>query len=134
MLDVEFIVTIIYCYLFNIFLLFCLAHLAIVPVQFGSHPLIVVARESLNARTKMARRKINNRALLHVLYFSSRHFFPACLDFSSLSLSAPRSPRMFRACLVPGRRLFRPSRSMHFGDVSETNGRETPRQSRSAHV
>ena len=23
------------------------------------------------------------------------------------------------------RRLFRPSRSMHFGDVSETNGRET---------
>ena len=32
------------------------------------------------------------------------------------------------------RRLFRPSRSMHFGDVSETNGRETPRQSRSAHA
>ena len=38
------------------------------------------------------------------------------------------------SCLVPVRRLFRPSRSMHFGDVSETNGRETPRQSRSAHV
>ena len=37
-------------------------------------------------------------------------------------------------CLVPVRRLFRPSRSMHFGDVSETNGRETPRQSRSAHA
>ena len=36
--------------------------------------------------------------------------------------------------LVPVRRLFRPSRSMHFGDVSETNGRETPRQSRSAHA
>ena len=35
-------------------------------------------------------------------------------------------------CLVPVRRLSRPSRSMHFGDVSETNGRETPRQSRSA--
>ena len=30
MLDVEFVVSIIYCYLFNIFLLFCLAHLAIV--------------------------------------------------------------------------------------------------------
>ena len=38
------------------------------------------------------------------------------------------------ACLVPVRRLSRPSRSMHFGDVSETNGRETPRQSRSAHA
>ena len=25
----------------------------------------------------------------------------------------------------PVGRLFRPSRSMHFGDVSETNGRET---------
>ena len=37
-------------------------------------------------------------------------------------------------CLVPVRRLSRPSRSMHFGDVSETNGRETPRQSRSAHA
>ena len=36
--------------------------------------------------------------------------------------------------LVPVRRLFRPSRSMHFGDVSETNGRETHRQSRSAHA
>ena len=29
------------------------------------------------------------------------------------------------SCPVPVRRLFRPSRSMHFGDVSETNGRET---------
>ena len=37
-------------------------------------------------------------------------------------------------CLVPVRRVCRPSRSMHFGDVSETNGRETPRQSRSAHA
>ena len=26
------------------------------------------------------------------------------------------------SCPVPVRRLFRPSRSMHFGDVSETNG------------
>ena len=42
-------------------------------------------------------------------------------------------PKIF-TCLVPVRRLFRPSRSMHFGDVSETNGRETPRQSRSAHA
>ncbi|CAH3026633.1 unnamed protein product [Porites evermanni] len=39
-----------------------------------------------------------------------------------------------RPCLVPVRLLSRPSRSMHFGDVSETNGRETPRQSRSAHA
>jgi len=38
------------------------------------------------------------------------------------------------ACLVPVRRLLRPSRSMHFGDVSETNGQETPRQSRGAHA
>ena len=37
-------------------------------------------------------------------------------------------------CLVSVRRLFRPSRSMHFGDVSETNVRNTPRQSRSAHT
>ena len=28
-------------------------------------------------------------------------------------------------CLVPIRRLSRPCRLMHFGDVSETNGRET---------
>ena len=33
-------------------------------------------------------------------------------------------------CLVPVRRLRRPSRSMHFGDVPETNGWET----RSDHV
>ena len=31
-------------------------------------------------------------------------------------------------CLVPVRRLSRPSRSMHFGDVSETNGLETPQK------
>ena len=37
-------------------------------------------------------------------------------------------------CLVPMRRLSKPSRSMHFGDVSDTNGRETPRPSRSAHA
>ena len=41
---------------------------------------------------------------------------------------------LYYTCLVPVRRLFRPSRSMQFGDVSETNGRETPRQSRSAHA
>ena len=35
------------------------------------------------------------------------------------------SPTPGFPCLVPVRRLFRPSRSMHFGDVSETNGRET---------
>ena len=28
-----------------------------------------------------------------------------------------------RPCLVPVRRLSRPSRSLHFGDVSETNSR-----------
>ena len=32
------------------------------------------------------------------------------------------------------RRLFRPSRSMHFGDVSETNGRETASKTFSDHV
>ena len=44
------------------------------------------------------------------------------------------SPLGVVLCLVPVRRLFRPSRSMHFGDVSKTNGQETPRQSRSAHA
>ena len=43
-----------------------------------------------------------------------------------------------RPCLVPVGLLSRPSRSMQFGDVSETNGREisreTPGQSRSAHA
>ena len=39
-----------------------------------------------------------------------------------------------RTCLVPIRHLSRPCRSMHFGDVSETNSRETPRQSWSAHA
>ena len=29
------------------------------------------------------------------------------------------------SCLVPVQRLARPSRSMHFGDVSETNGHVT---------
>ena len=29
---------------------------------------------------------------------------------------------------------FQAPQSMHFGDVSETNGWETPRQSRSAHA
>ena len=43
------------------------------------------------------------------------------------------SPLGVVPCLVPVRRLFRPSRSMHFGDVSKTNGRETPRQPRRAH-
>ena len=41
---------------------------------------------------------------------------------------------LYYTCLVPVRRLSRPSRSMQFGDVSETNGREAPRQSRSAHA
>ena len=57
MLDVEFTVSIIHCYLFNIFLLFCLAHLAIVPVQFRAHPLIVGAWESLNGRGKKGAKK-----------------------------------------------------------------------------
>ena len=34
----------------------------------------------------------------------------------------------------PVRRFPSPSRSIRFSDVSETNGRETPRQSRSAHA
>ena len=33
-------------------------------------------------------------------------------------------------CLVPVRRLSRPSRSTHFSDVSGTNGRETQKLSR----
>ena len=37
-------------------------------------------------------------------------------------------------CLVPVRRLSRPSRSMHFGDICETNARETHRQSWSANA
>ena len=36
--------------------------------------------------------------------------------------------------LVPVRRLSRLSRSMHFGDVSETNSRETPSLLHSRHV
>ena len=38
------------------------------------------------------------------------------------------------SCLVPVRRLSRLSWSMHFGDVSETNSRETPRQKQNAHA
>ena len=41
---------------------------------------------------------------------------------------------LIQSCLVPIRRLSKPSWSMHFGDASETNGWETPRQSRSAHA
>ena len=39
-----------------------------------------------------------------------------------------------KLCLVPVRRLSRPSRSMHFGDVSKTNGRETASKTFSDHV
>ena len=37
-------------------------------------------------------------------------------------------------CLVPVRRFPSPSRSIRFSDVSETNGRETPRQKQNAHA
>ena len=37
-------------------------------------------------------------------------------------------------CLVPVRRLSKPSWSMHFGDVSETNGRETASKTFLDHV
>ena len=53
-----------------------------------------------------------------------------CAGRSQVTLLAMAS----HPCLVPVRRLFRPFRSMHFGDVSETNGREAPRQSWSAHA
>ena len=100
MLDVEFTVSIIHCYLFNIFLLFCLAHLAIVPVQFRAHPLIVGARESLNGRGKKGAKKNKEQGSSprSLLFFAP--FFSACLDFSSPLLSAPGSPRMFRAIFI----------------------------------
>ena len=37
-------------------------------------------------------------------------------------------------CLVPVQRFPSPSRSIRFGDVSEANGRETPRQKQNAHA
>ena len=37
----------------------------------------------------------------------------------------PKGSVWSRACLVPVRRFPSPSRSIHFGDVSEANGRET---------
>ena len=41
---------------------------------------------------------------------------------------------MYDYCLVPVRRFPSPSRSIHFGDLSEANGRETSRQKQNAHV
>ena len=52
---------------------------------------IVGARERLNARKQMARRKVKNG---EKSYFSSRHFFSARLVFPLPPLSAPGSPRM----------------------------------------
>ena len=50
---------------------------------------------------------------------------------ASLYLTSPRPKLDVLKSLVSRpqvqRRLSRPSRSMHFGDVSQTNGRETPR-------
>ena len=43
-----------------------------------------------------------------------------------------RREMWMESCLVPVRRLSRPSRSTHFGDVSETNALET--KIRSHHV
>ena len=37
-------------------------------------------------------------------------------------------------CLVPIRRFPSPSQSIRFGDVSEVNGQETPRQKQNAHA
>ena len=39
-----------------------------------------------------------------------------------------------RLCLVPLRRFPSPYRSIHFGDVSEANGPETPRQKQNANA
>ena len=102
MLDVEFIVSIIYCYLLLLLFIiyFCLAHLTIVPVQFRAHPLIVGARESLNGREKNVAKKNKEQGSSprSLLFFAP--FFPSCLDFSSPALSAPGSPRMFRAIFI----------------------------------
>ena len=50
-------------------------------------------RESLNGREKNGAKKSKNGEKHSVLYFSSCHF-SAHLDFPSLPLSAPGSPRM----------------------------------------
>ena len=48
----------------------------------------------------------------------------AILQFGSLA-GTRQDAVLVACCLVPIRRLSRPPRSIHFGDVSETNGRET---------
>ena len=48
----------------------------------------------------------------------------AILQFGSLARTRQDAVSV-ACCLVPIRRLSRPPRSMHFGDVSETNGRGT---------
>ena len=55
-----------------------------------------------------------------------RHSPAPC--FKGKALGTRLEKRAFitrRVCLVPLRRFPRPSRSIHFGDVSEANGRET---------
>ena len=81
----------------------------------------------LGLRTQQQEKVKKKNKVLHILGGSNKVYYGKLLngEFKHCTLSA---------CLVPVRRLFRPSRSMHFGDVSETNGRETPRQSRSAHA
>ena len=48
----------------------------------------------------------------------------AILQFGSLA-GTRQDAVLVACCLVPIRRLTRPPRSMHLGDVSKTNGRET---------
>ena len=55
---------------------------------------IVGARESLNGRENMARRKVKNGENSRFLLFFVPYFF-ARLDFPSPPLSAPGSPRMW---------------------------------------
>ena len=66
---------------------------------------IVGARESLNGRENMARRKVTNSDIVprgssrrSLLFFVP--YFPARLDFPSPLLSAPGSPRMWIALLL----------------------------------
>ena len=47
-------------------------------------------------------------------------------DFHCESFARWSCSNCYSNCLVPVRRFPRPSRSMHFGDVSEANKQETP--------
>ena len=58
-------------------------------------------------------------------------YWPPPPALSSIMLSEKGS---VGNCLVPVWRFLSPSRSIRFGDVSEANGRETPRQKQNEHA